>query len=87
MKFWYQFAVRHHLQSDIRDVPGRPGRPIPNAATWPWQHPHTVTPTQHTSRATQLPDVEFLQSFTRAKTPFTRLVKKKKLEAKAFLSF
>ena len=28
----YQFAVRHHLQSDIRDVPGRPGRPFPNAA-------------------------------------------------------
>ena len=29
--FLYQFAVKHHLQSDIRDVPGRPGRPFPYA--------------------------------------------------------
>ena len=32
MKFLFQFSVRHHLQSDIKDVPGRPGRPFPNAA-------------------------------------------------------
>ena len=31
MKFLYQFSVQHYLQSDIRDVPGRPGRPFPNA--------------------------------------------------------
>ena len=32
VKFLFQFTVRHYLQSDIRDIPGRPERPFPNAA-------------------------------------------------------
>ena len=32
VKLFYQLSVRQYVKSDIRDVPGRPGRPFPNVA-------------------------------------------------------